>query len=188
MGTIIIAIGGPSGAGKTAVVKRMKELMPETIITHPAFTTRPQRPDEQEGIDYHFKTVTDLDIARQDPAFADFVEARGYWYWTAPDRMLREVSSHPHKLHIFFVSQRKDYENRKTNFPDLRWVWLYADTHEIEMRLSSRVGESAASSLEYNHNLSEQRVNDLIDLRIHNREGQLDRTAQRILEFCESLP
>lgn len=52
---LLIVISGPSGVGKDALLSRMKEM------GHPFFyavtaTTRPQRPGETDGVDYHFLT------------------------------------------------------------------------------------------------------------------------------------
>lgn len=184
---VIISIGGPSGAGKTAVVKRMKEMLPGKVMTYPAFTTRPKRQTEQEGVDYYFRTPEELRLARQDPSCTNFVEARGYWYWTNLDKTKETVRRHPDSIHVFFISQRKDYELRKTLFPELRWVWLYAEPHEIRARLTSRGNENIGASLSYNNKLGEQQIDDLIDVRIHNREGRLDLTVRQILAFCDSL-
>jgi guanylate kinase len=50
---LLIVISGPSGAGKDAVLTRMKETgFPLEYIT--TATTRPQRPGERDMIDYHF--------------------------------------------------------------------------------------------------------------------------------------
>jgi len=50
---LLIVISGPSGAGKDAVVQRMKErgLPFHFVVTA---TTRPRRPNEVEGTDYFF--------------------------------------------------------------------------------------------------------------------------------------
>jgi len=50
---LLIVISGPSGVGKDTLLSRMKEM------DHPFFyavtaTTRPQRPGETDGVDYHF--------------------------------------------------------------------------------------------------------------------------------------
>lgn len=56
--SLLIIISGPSGVGKTSIAQLLlEELMPlfhiEKIIT---YTTREQRNNEQDGIDYHFIT------------------------------------------------------------------------------------------------------------------------------------
>ena len=50
---LFIVVSGPSGAGKDAVLTRMKELgyPVEYIVT---VTTRPQRAKEKDNVDYHF--------------------------------------------------------------------------------------------------------------------------------------
>ena len=50
---LLVVLSGPSGAGKDAVLKRMKELgYPFHFVV--TVTTRPKRPGEVDGVDYHF--------------------------------------------------------------------------------------------------------------------------------------
>ena len=49
----LIVISAPSGTGKTTVVKRLLDKIPN-IIASVSFTTRPMRENEREGIDYFF--------------------------------------------------------------------------------------------------------------------------------------
>jgi guanylate kinase len=50
---LLVIISGPSGVGKDATLKRMKELgYPFHFVV--TATTRPRRPDEVDGVDYHF--------------------------------------------------------------------------------------------------------------------------------------
>ena len=52
-GPLLVVISGPSGAGKDSVVARMKELgYPFHFVV--TATTRPKRPGEVDGVDYHF--------------------------------------------------------------------------------------------------------------------------------------
>jgi guanylate kinase len=52
---LLIVVSGPSGVGKDSVLKRMKarKLPLHFVVTA---TTRPRRPEEQEGVDYFFVT------------------------------------------------------------------------------------------------------------------------------------
>jgi guanylate kinase len=51
----VIIISSPSGAGKTTVCKMIIEKNPMIKLSISA-TTRPQRPNEVNGEDYHFIT------------------------------------------------------------------------------------------------------------------------------------
>ncbi|MGQ9516217.1 MAG: guanylate kinase [Anaerolineae bacterium] len=52
---LVVVISGPSGVGKDATVRRMKELgLPFHFVV--TATTRPRRPGEIDGVDYHFLT------------------------------------------------------------------------------------------------------------------------------------
>lgn len=49
----LVVLSGPSGAGKDSLLQRMKELgFPFHFVV--TATTRPPRPDEVDGVDYHF--------------------------------------------------------------------------------------------------------------------------------------
>ena len=52
---LVIVISGPSGVGKDATVGKMKEMgLPFHFVV--TATSRPRRPNEVDGVDYHFLT------------------------------------------------------------------------------------------------------------------------------------
>jgi guanylate kinase len=63
-GTLFI-VSSPSGGGKTSLVKALLEAEPEVRLSV-SYTTRPARPGEAGGRDYHFVTL---------PAFERMLEA-----------------------------------------------------------------------------------------------------------------
>lgn len=52
MGTLYI-ISAPSGGGKTSLVRALSKSQPGMVVSV-SHTTRPRRPSEQDGVDYHF--------------------------------------------------------------------------------------------------------------------------------------
>jgi guanylate kinase len=53
---LLVVISGPSGVGKDSVLNRMKELgLPFHFVV--TMNTRPKRPNEIEGVDYHFVSI-----------------------------------------------------------------------------------------------------------------------------------
>jgi guanylate kinase len=64
----LFVIAAPSGAGKTSLVRALMEREPSLGFSV-SFTTRPRRPNEVDGRDYHFVTPA---------VFADMVAANAF--------------------------------------------------------------------------------------------------------------
>lgn len=52
----LIVLTAPSGAGKTTVARRLMAVVPGLVFSVSA-TTRPPRPGERDGVDYHFLSL-----------------------------------------------------------------------------------------------------------------------------------
>ncbi|HEY0450694.1 MAG TPA: guanylate kinase [Actinophytocola sp.] len=55
-----MVLAGPSGVGKSSVVRELRELYPDLWFSVSA-TTREQRPGEQDGVDYRFVGPAEFD-------------------------------------------------------------------------------------------------------------------------------
>jgi guanylate kinase len=79
----LIVISGPSGAGKTTIVRELFERCPRLVASVSA-TTRPPRPDERDGVDYHFLSAVEFERRRGAGEFLECCEVfgGGYWYGT----------------------------------------------------------------------------------------------------------
>ena len=76
---LLIVISGPSGAGKDAILTKLKELgCPlEYIIT---VTTRPQRDKERNNVDYHFISEESFQEMVKHKEFLEWANVYGNWY------------------------------------------------------------------------------------------------------------
>ncbi len=76
---LLIVFSGPSGAGKDAVLSRMKESAnpPRHITT---LTTRPQRPNERNGVDYHFVSPEKFQEMIKNNELLEWAKVYGNWY------------------------------------------------------------------------------------------------------------
>lgn len=79
---LLLVISSPSGAGKTTLSRRLLERHPELHFSI-SYTTRPRRPREQDGVDYHFVSDSQFDQMVEDSAFAEWNLVHGRRYGTA---------------------------------------------------------------------------------------------------------
>ena len=77
----LYVIAAPSGAGKTSLVKALRAALPalQVSISH---TTRPPRPNEQDGREYHFVTPDAFLALAAAGGFLEHAEVFGNRYGT----------------------------------------------------------------------------------------------------------
>lgn len=79
-GTLFI-IAAPSGAGKTTLVRELCKLLPGLAVSI-SYTTRPQRADEKEGVDYYFVDDTAFDEMIRQDRFLEYETVYDHRYGT----------------------------------------------------------------------------------------------------------
>lgn len=79
---IPFVVSAPSGTGKTTVCRRAVADDPllRFSVSH---TTRPRRPGEGDGEDYHFVTPEAFQALVREGAFVEHAEYNGNWYGTS---------------------------------------------------------------------------------------------------------
>jgi len=75
-------ISAPSGTGKTTLVKRVMEQLPNLQFSV-SYTTRPPRSNEREGEDYHFVSSSKFQEMVEKDEFLEWAEVLGNRYGTA---------------------------------------------------------------------------------------------------------
>ncbi|HZM71327.1 MAG TPA: guanylate kinase [Candidatus Cryosericum sp.] len=87
----VIVVSAPSGSGKTTLCRRLLDDVPglEFSVSH---TTRPPRPGEQDGRDYHFVSGEEFERRRAAGEFIEWARVADHLYGTSGDVVRRTVA------------------------------------------------------------------------------------------------
>jgi guanylate kinase len=88
---ILVIISSPSGAGKTTLARRLLAEF-AALEFSVSYTTRPPRPGERDGVDYHFVNAVSFDRMIREGAFAEWAEVHGNRYGTAREVVERALA------------------------------------------------------------------------------------------------
>jgi len=82
----LLTVSAPSGAGKTSLVRALVAA-DDSLTVAVSHTTRPMRPGETNGANYHFVDQQEFVAARDEGAFFEWAEVFGHFYGTARDEV-----------------------------------------------------------------------------------------------------
>ena len=80
-GTLYI-VAAPSGAGKTSLVNALVA-GDEALKISISYTTRPPRPGEQDGVEYHFVSESTFGYMIKEQVFLEYAQVFGHYYGTS---------------------------------------------------------------------------------------------------------
>ncbi|MBU0574435.1 MAG: guanylate kinase [Candidatus Margulisiibacteriota bacterium] len=88
---LLVVISGPSGVGKSTVVKRLLKVYTKAKLSV-SVTTRPPRPNEKHKKDYFFVKDEEFRQLVQDNKLIEFAEVHNYYYGTPRDAVQEELA------------------------------------------------------------------------------------------------
>jgi guanylate kinase len=89
----LVVISGPSGVGKTSLLRLLLERIPQLAPSVSA-TTRPPRAGERDGVDYHFLSEEEFRRRRERDEFLECCQVYGrqHWYGTLASEVTPRLS------------------------------------------------------------------------------------------------
>jgi len=88
-GTLFI-IAAPSGAGKTSLVRALVASS-RNIVVSISYTTRPRRPGESDGVDYHFVDQDTFRKLVQAGDFLEYAQVFDHYYGTSRSQVSKQL-------------------------------------------------------------------------------------------------
>ncbi|HEX3997227.1 MAG TPA: guanylate kinase [Pirellulales bacterium] len=137
----LVVISGPSGVGKTTVVGQVYPRCSRLVASVSA-TTRPPRPGEVDGRDYHFLPPEEFARRREAGEFLECCEVfgRGYWYGTLRSEVAPRLAAGK------WVVLEIDVQGALAvleQYPDALTIFIQPESpEELERRLRGRNTES----------------------------------------------
>lgn len=139
LGEHMLIVCGPSGVGKSTLVKGLLERTPQTMLSV-SYTTRPSRANERDGVHYHFVDRSRFEAMIAAGAFAEWAEVHGNLYGTA--RTSLEEARAAGRDVVFDI----DYQGArqlKAGYPGAWGVLVFPPSlSDLEARLRGRGTES----------------------------------------------
>ncbi len=175
---MLFVLSGSSGAGKDAVLARMKELglSFHQVVT---MTTRPRREAESDGVDYYFTTESEFhDMARRGQLL-EWANVYGNWYGV-PRRHVQQALEEGKDAVV-----RVDVQGAatiKSLVPGAVLIFLASESvDDYEQRLKKRNTESDADVKRRIDSVEEELKSlPLFDYVVVNRQGELDAAVSEI--------
>ena len=137
---LMLVLSSPSGAGKTTLSRRLLEVDSDIQLSISA-TTRPQRPAEVDGRDYHFVDRTHFDAMVGNGEMLEWAEVFGNRYGT-PRAPVEEALARGQDV-LFDIDWQGTQQLRDKVSKDFASVFLLPPSvSELERRLTTRAQDS----------------------------------------------
>ncbi len=88
---LLFVVSAPSGTGKTTVVERLVQLVPDLGLSR-SYTSRTKRPGECDGVDYNFITRARFESMIAEQSFLEWADVFGNLYGTCAADAERELA------------------------------------------------------------------------------------------------
>ena len=194
---LLVVLSGPSGAGKDAVLNRLKQSgLDFCHVT--TMTTRPMRTREIDGTDYYFVTVEHFQQLIRAGGLMEYAEVYGNWYGVPKSQVTSGLDAG--KDVILKIDVQGAATVRKMASNALFIFMVPGSFEELQERLSQRMTEStpemelrlktAADEMKQGNGFDRQVVNSKdnleqavadIDATIAEEKGRAGRAPIQIL-------
>lgn len=150
----LLVVSGPSGVGKGTVCDALLKSYPQLKYSI-SVTTRTKRPQEEDGVNYYFKTQEAFETMIHEGGLLEYARVHGNFYGTPKDFVLQHIEKGETVILEIDVQGALQV---KQNHPEAVFVFLIPpDMEELRRRIVTRGTETQ----------------DVIELRMRNALNEI---------------
>jgi guanylate kinase len=139
---LLFIVSAPSGAGKTTIVERLVEEMPQLRMSR-SYTSRAARPGEADGVDYNFVTRSRFEEMVAAGEFLEWADVFGNLYGTCAEDTERMLAGGDDVVLVIDVQGARQVRSRQGG---AICVFVMPPSYaELEQRLRGRSKDSEAA-------------------------------------------
>jgi len=138
----MLVLSSPSGAGKTTISRKLLD-GDDMLDMSISVTTRPPRPNEKDGKDYHFVSEQDFAQMRDENALLEYAKVFDYYYGS--QRAPVEAILQDGRDVLFDIDWQGTQQLQEVAADDLVRVFILPPSaDELARRLQARAQDSAS--------------------------------------------
>ena len=166
---LFIVISAPSGCGKTTLIDMLLQEYSDVVYSI-SCTTRAPRGEEEDGVDYHFKTVERFEELIAEDAFIEHARVHGNYYGTLREPIesaLREGCSVILDIDVQGAAKVREYVRALPDSDPMKagYVDIFILPPSMEELRSRLVGRGTDSP-------------EAVEKRLENAEGEIARAGE----------
>jgi guanylate kinase len=199
----LFTISAPSGAGKTSLVRALLEKRAGSVAVCVSHTTRPMRPGDVDGSDYHFVSAGQFERMVGNGEFLEHARVFDNFYGTASASAESLLAS---GKHVILEIDWQGARQVKAKMPDTVGIFILPPSREVlEQRLRDR-GTDDEDTIERRMRAADREMShyndaeylvindgfdqalDDLDAIIHAQDLTLARQKLKNRQLVESIP
>ena len=166
-------MSAPSGCGKSTLIDMLLQEYPD-IVYSISCTTRAPRGEEEDGLDYHFRTRERFEELIREGAFIEYANVHGNYYGTLKgpiEEVLAEGNSMILDIDVQGAAKVRDYVRNLPNTDAMKVGYMDVfinppSMEELRTRLEGRGTDSA----------------EVIEKRLANADGEMERAGEYMFQ------